>query len=155
MKRIIGFILIVTCVFCVSLQITASAKNDVHMKNRIIEVYEDGSYGVITVVEFPMKNRSTKTGHKSYEYYNSSNVKQWTIYLNATFTYTGTSATCTSATPSYTINNNSWSVTKAESRYSGAKATGEYTVKKYTAGVVTQTVNKILTLTCSASGVLS
>ena len=151
-RKTISFILSALFVVAtVSVGTAAFAYDTVGQSRTIIETYEDGSYGVVTVTEFQSETRATKNGQKKYEYYNSSNVKQWTVYLNASFTYTGSSATCTSATPSYSINNNTWSVTKALASRSGATATGTFTVKQY--GIFT--VDKTLTLTCSASGVLS
>ena len=156
MKKLLLFLLVVLCAFCVPLQLSASAENyEGEPVLSYIETYDDGSYGVITITVVTDPSKASTSGQKSYDYYNSNNVLQWSIYLKGTFTYTGSSATCTSASTSYSINNNSWSVTKAQASRSGATATGEFTVKKYTLGVPTQTVNKTLTLTCSPTGVLS
>lgn len=155
-RKIISFILSVLFVVATVSGGTAAFAYDAAGQSRsIIETYEDGSYGVVTVTEFQSKTRATKSGQKKYEFYNSSNVKQWTVYLNGTFSYTGSSASCTAASTSYSISNTAWSVTKAQASRSGATATGSFTVKRYELGVLAQTVNKTLTLTCSASGVLS
>lgn len=120
------------------------------------EYYDDGSYAVITVEEEPSFARSsTKTGSKSYTYYNSSDVKQWTVTVKGTFSYTGSSATCTSASVSHTIYNTNWKKDTATASRSGRTATGKFVMKKYFLGVSVKTVNKTLTLSCSNSGTLS
>ncbi len=156
MKKAIICILAIMTAICIPVSLSASALEPAEPQSvSYTETFEDGSYGIVTITVFPAPTRASTSGQKKYTYYNANNVKQWTVYLNGTFTYTGSSATCTAASTSYSINNNTWSVTKAAASRSGATATGSFTVKKYTAGVVTQTVNKTLTLTCSASGTLS
>lgn len=153
MKKIISVILVFLFLSSIQLFVLAYAEDE-EVVLKTVETFADGSYGVTTFTVTSV-DRATKTGEKGYTYYNSSNVAQWTVYIHGTYTYTGSSATCTAASTSYSINNNSWSVTKATASRSGATATGEFTVKRYTLGVVTQTINKTLTLTCSPTGVLS
>ena len=122
----------------------------------VIEHYANGDYAVITMQDASEKaNTGTVTKSKYYDYYDSSNVLQWTIQLTATFTYNGTTATCTSATPGHTIYNTSWQVTKETASRSGATATGEFTIKKYVLGIPVKTVNKTLTLTCTPNGTVT
>lgn len=155
-KKTLLFLLVAIFAFCVPLQLSAYAEGS---KDEpvlsYIETYDDGSYSVITITVVTDPSKASTSGQKSFDYYNSNHVLQWSIYLNGTFTYTGSSATCTAASTSYSISNNSWTVTKAKASRSGATATGEFTVKRYELGVLAQTVNKTLTLTCSATGVLS
>ena len=120
-----------------------------------IELFENGSYAVTTIKNVGHNTKGTVTKNKSYTYYDSSNVQQWMVSLTATFSYNGSTASCTSATPSYSINNTAWKITKAETSISGATATGDFTAKKYVLLVPIQTVNKTLTLTCSASGIVT
>lgn len=125
-----------------------------------IEHYADGSYGVITLKDVSVvtggdASRGTVSKTKSYKYYNSSNEHVWTVSLTATFSYTGSSATCTSATPSHTIYNSNWKVTNETASISGNSATGNFTVKRYVLLIPVETVNKTLTLTCSNTGVVT
>lgn len=123
-----------------------------------IEYFSDGSY-MITTIEtvdgISLMSTSTITGSKSYHYYNSKDVEQWTATIIGTFSYNGSSATCTSSSTSYTIYNSNWKVTEATATKSGNKAIGKFTVKYYFLGIPTKTIEYTLTLSCSANGVLS
>ncbi|MBO5290709.1 MAG: hypothetical protein J6K64_06385 [Clostridia bacterium] len=118
--------------------------------------FEDGSYIVITLEETTYSRATnTKSGSKTYTYTNSDNEKQWSVTLNGTFTYTGSTATCTNATISKVIYDDAWKFTSATTSKSGNKATGNITAKKYFLGIAIKTVNDSITLTCSATGTLS
>lgn len=122
-----------------------------------IEYFEDGSYIVTELTESTITTFAAKTvsNSKSSHYYESNNSKAWTVTLNATFSYTGSSATCTKATTSNTIYNDAWKVTSAVASKSGNKGTGAFTVKKYAIGIPIKTMNRTVTITCSNSGVCS
>lgn len=123
-----------------------------------IEYFSDGSYlitTIATVSDIAPMSTSTKSGSKSYHYYNSKDVEQWTATIIGTFSYNGSSATCTSSSTSYTIYNSNWKVKEATATKSGNKAIGNFTVKYYFLGVPTKTIEHTLTLSCSATGVLS
>lgn len=125
--------------------------------DKYVEYFEDGSY-IVTELEtsgISTFAASTKNYSKSASYYNSDNEKEWTITLSGTFSYTGSSATCTKATKSYKIYDDRWKVTSSSASKSGNKATGNFTVKRYLAGIPIRTVNKSLTITCSKTGVCS
>lgn len=125
--------------------------------DKYVEYFEDGSY-IVTELEtsgISTFAASTKNYSKSASYYNSDNEKEWTITLSGTFSYTGSSATCTKATKSYKIYDDHWKVTSSSASKSGNKATGNFTVKRYLAGIPIRTVNKSLTITCSKTGVCS
>ncbi len=160
MKKVLSIIL--TLLLMISLCLFAFAETTDHIVSSTVDVYSDGSYGVTTITESVAVStvstnapRATKPGSISYSHYDASNVLLWKVTLNATFTYNGTTATCTSATPSYTVYGSAWKVTKSTASHSGNTATGSFTAKRYTLGIPVETVNKTLTLTCSPSGVLS
>ncbi len=119
--------------------------------------FEDGSYIVISEVTETVIARAsyTKGGTKSYTYYDSDGDAQWKATLDAQFTYTGSSATCTSSKITYTVYNSSWKITEATATKSGNKATGDVTAKKYILGIPFRTVEETITITCSANGTLS
>lgn len=118
--------------------------------------FEDGSYIITTIFEESSITRaaSSKTGQKTATFYNSDNVAQWSATLKGTFTYNGSSATCTASSITYKIYSSNWKIASASATKSGNKATGKATAKRYLI-VPVQTVEKTITLTCSASGVLS
>lgn len=120
------------------------------------EYYEDGCYAEIIIEEEPSLTRSsTKTGTKSVNYRNSDGKILWTVAVKGTFSYTGSSATCTASSVSYTINDSGWKKYSATASKSGRTATGKFVMKYYVLGINTKTVNKTLTLSCSNSGTLS
>lgn len=125
--------------------------------DQYVEYFEDGSYIVTELKTSGISTfaASTKNYSKSASYYNSDNEKEWTVTLSGTFSYTGSSATCTKATKSYKIYDDHWKVTSSSASKSGNKATGNFTVKRYLAGIPIRTVNKTLTIICSNSGVCS
>lgn len=160
MKKTLSIILsLLLMIFLCSLSF---AETTDHIVSSTVYVYSDGSYGVTTITEsrddFIVSTnalKATKLGSISYSHYNASNVLLWKVTLDATFSYNGSTATCISATPSYTIYNSLWKVTKATASHSGNTATGSFTAKRYTLGIPVETINKTLTLTCSPNGTIS
>lgn len=155
MKKIIAVLLAVVMMLGVC-PISALASENVTTETDV-EYFEDGSYMVTEMTTSTISTFAAKTVSKtkSAHYYDSNDNKEWTVSLSATFSYTGSSATCTGATTSHTIYNDAWKVTSAVPSKSGNKATGTFTVKKYVLGIPVKTVNKTLTITCSNTGVCS
>ena len=155
MKKLISLlsVIIMIAVMCPA---TAFA-NDEIVTDRYVEYFDDGSYIVTELTESTITTFAAKTVSKSKasHYYESDNSKAWTVILSATFSYTGSSATCTKATTSSTIYNSSWKVKSAVASKSGNKATGTFTVKKYVLGVPLKSIDRTLTITCSNTGVCS
>lgn len=136
---------------------TVAFANEKNTTDSYIDYFEDGSYIVTEIETSTISTFSTSSTSKTKTstYYDDNDNKLWTICLAATFSYTGSSATCTKATTSYSIYNSYWKVTKGTASRSGRTATGDFTVKKYVLGVPVKTINKTLTLTCSNTGVCS
>lgn len=155
MKKLISLlsVILMIAVMCP----TTAFANDEIVTESSVEYFDDGSYIVTEIAENSITTFAAKTVSKSKSatYYDGNDAKQWTVTLSATFSYTGSSATCTSATTSSTIYNSAWKVTSAVASKSGNKATGTFTVKKYVLGIPVKTVNKTLTITCSNTGVCS
>lgn len=152
MKKTLSLVLVLVLAlssFCINATANTDDENTVY--------FEDGSYIVISeITETTIARASnTKGGTKSYTYYNSDGDALWKATLDAQFTYTGSSATCTSSKITYTIYDSSWKITEATATKSGNKATGNVTAKKYFLGIPTKTVEETITITCSANGTLS
>lgn len=138
---------------CFSISVSAADNTTV---NTTIEYFDDGSYAVITVSEESINARATtKTGSKVYTYKNSDGETQWTYKVTGTFSYTGSSATCTAVSDSYTISNDNWHMSSHSCSKSSNTANGSVTMKYKFLGITTNTVSRNITLTCSATGVLS
>ncbi|MBQ7597503.1 MAG: hypothetical protein IJU56_02875 [Clostridia bacterium] len=95
------------------------------------------------------------TESKHYSYYDNNSNLDWRASITATFSYNGTSASCTDVSKSTTIYDSAWKCTSSSCSKSGATATGNFTFKRYVLLVPVQTVNKTLTLTCDANGNVS
>lgn len=144
--------LLLSCLlFFMCFNITAFASES----NESITYFDDGSYIITVITESPTQATKTKSGTKTTSYYNADNEKVWDATLRETFTYTGSSATCTNSTISYNIYNNNWKITSATASKSSNKAIGDIIAKRYVLGIPTKTVEQTITLTCSASGTLS
>lgn len=112
----------------------------------------------LTVDQNPVSTcATTKTtsGSKTVKYRNASGNILWSFTLSASYTYNGSSATCTSVSTSSSINDTAWKLSNITKSKSSNKATGSVTAKEYFLGVPFNTVTESLTLTCNASGNLS
>ncbi len=154
MKKIIS-ILTLICLF-VALPCNAFAQSEqtTESNDQSYTTYlDDGSYYVTTVTE--SMARSTKTGSKTTIYNDSNGNAQWKVVVTGTFSYTGTSSTCTSVSHSVTIYDDAWYTYSQTSYKSSNKAIAEVTMKKKLLGIVTSTRSVNLTLSCDANGNLS
>lgn len=157
MKKVISLILTFIMMFSIC-SVSAFAVNTENVVSETIEYFEDGSYLVVTLVEegnSVARATSTTTGSKTATIYNADDVKLVTLKLTATFSYTGSSATCTAASTSYTIHNDNWKVKSATATKSGNKAIGEFVSKRYTLLIPVQTINSTVTITCSNTGTMT
>lgn len=155
MKKIVAVFLSVLMLLAFPVAAYADETDDTVVSSTV-EYFEDGSYLVTTIEEQPTLTRaSTKSGSKSSKYYDSDDELQWVVTVKGTFSYTGSSATCTSASTTYSIYDTSWKVTSATATKSGRTATGKFTVKKYVTFIPMITRNATVILSCSNSGTLS
>lgn len=117
--------------------------------------FDDGSYMTVEIITSETRASGSKTGAKQYTYYDSSSVAQWKAVLTGTFTYTGSSATCTSSSMDVTIYDSSWYVISKSSSKSGSKAIGSAIIGEKTGVTSVAKIPVNLTLTCDANGNLS
>ncbi len=157
MKKLLSAILAVCIAFSfAALTVSAETAESAVASNQQIEYLEDGGYIIVTVEEDASPRATTsKTGKKTFDCYNDDDEKIWTAVVTGTFTYTGSSATCTSSSTSYTIHNTSWHHYSSSASKSSNKAIGDFVFKKRVLGITIQTLQKTVTLTCSATGSLS
>lgn len=157
MKKTLSLIL--TIIILLFSTISVFAEGEDSIISQTTEYFEDGSY-IITILTIEDENTttratSTKSGSKTITIYNSYDEKLVVLKLTATFNYTGSSATCTSAVSTYTLYNSNYKVTSSSGITSGNKGIGNFTVKKYFVGVPIKTMEHTITITCSNTGVLS
>ena len=79
----------------------------------------------------------------------------FSVTVTGTFTYTGSSSTCTKSIASATSKNANWKISSKSASKSGNKATAKATAKRYVDGTAVETQNCTVTLTCSSNGSLS
>lgn len=117
--------------------------------------FEDGSYATIEITSNEVRASGSKTGSKSYTYYNSDSVRQWKATLTGSFTYTGSSATCTSSDINVTIYDSDCYVISQNAGKSGNTARGSVTMGLTLLGGTVEKTSASLTLKCDANGNLS
>jgi len=150
-KKIAATVLACLMVMCL-LPLKAGAAESVEEVTR----YEDGSYTVTTVEKSAVTRASgTTSGRNIKNHYSSDNVLQWRAVLDASFSYNGSSATCTSVNSfNVTIYNSDWSVGSKSTSRSGNTAYGYLTMNRKIVGG-TQGVPVTVTLSCDKNGNLS
>lgn len=158
MKKIFAFVISVVMLLSVCI-VSAYAQDEAIIQSEPVEYLEDGSYivTVLTVEEENTMARATysKTGAKTVTIYNDDDEAMVVMKLTGTFTYNGSTATCTNASTSYTVYGSNWKVTSAVASKSGNVAKGDFVAKRYLLLVPVQTETASPTITCSVSGVLS
>ena len=156
MKKCMILLLTITLAFCHPSIATAAVPTDA----TIVKTFEDGSY-IETVIKktasasSARSTTSTITGKKTNTYKNSAGNAVWSVTVTGTFTYNGSSATCTSSTVSATSYNSNWKISSSSASKSGATAKATVSAKRYADGTYIRTMTQSVSLTCSKNGTLS
>ena len=151
MKRFVCFVL--SFFLLLSAASTASAA-EITASEEIIS-FEDGSYLIIETVQSMVRSSDTSSGFKRYVYCDENDTVKWRAILTGTFTYDGTTATCTdSSVTTYVYASNWYEVSKSAGK-SGNTATGSVTMGRTVLGITVAKETYSLTLTCSPNGTLS
>jgi len=146
MRKIMSIVLVV-CFVALS-PLCVSARQDYCEKI----VLENGSYFLVEVTDVGIRAANTISGSKSYTYYESDGVAQWKATLYGSFSYTGSSALCTSSSVDVTIYKSAWSVKTKSASKSANTASANVSVQKKLVGI---TVPASISLSCNANGKLS
>lgn len=148
MKRVLCAVMTLMLVFCV-LPVSAFAS-----ENEIIYL-DDGSYITVETITSGMRASGSVSGGKQYTHYGNDGGSNWKAVLNGSFTYTGSSATCTSSSVNVTIYDSSWYVISKSASKSGNQAIGSVTMGEKADGVTVMKVPVSLSLQCDPNGNLS
>lgn len=130
---------------------------------------DDGSYIEITITEespklqlftsaqtkISSKSTKTKTAVKTAQAKNSSGTNIWYVKVTGTFTYNGSSSSCTKSVATAASQHSSWSIKSKTPSKSGNTAKATATAVKKLDGTVTQSMTRTVSLTCSKTGNLS
>lgn len=151
MKRVFSA-LIVLLLLVGMLPLSVSAATEVTDKEVIW--FEDGSRVEIITEKSLARVPNTVTGSKTKNYYDANNNLDWTAKLTATFAYSGSYYTCTTANCVVTRYDTSWSVISNNTVRSSNTATTRLTMGLSSGGATYQYPYTIK-LTCSSTGTLS
>lgn len=126
-----------------------------------IEYLSDGSYCLTEIhedsvpsLELFATNR-TRTASKTTKYYSSSGNTLWYVKITATFTYNGTTSSCTSAFATADSYSSVWKISRKSASKSGNKATAAATATQYANSKPVSSHTRTVTLTCNKNGNLS
>lgn len=88
------------------------------------ETYEDGTSCLVSVYQEVPRTRAsgTTTGHKDYGYQDESGAVVWTLTVHGSYSYNGSSATCTGVSCNYSISDSAWSRVSTSKSRSGNTA---------------------------------
>lgn len=148
-------VLLMVSLLCLSNINVAYAQSDI--QGYIEEVFEDGSYIETHIVQdVNFARSSTTSGKKTSNYKDSSGVVLWSVTVSGTFTYNGSSATCTSSSISTTCPSSNWKLSDKRAFKFNNVAYASVIAKEYKAlNICVKTVDKTVALTCDKNGKLS
>ena len=123
-------------------------------KKEIIKL--DNGYYLETIIEETSMARAAnqKTARKTANYKNAQGAIMFSVTVTGTFTYTGSSSTCTKSVAEASSKNTNWKISSKSASKSGNKATAKAIAKRYVDGVAVETQNCTVTLICSSNGSL-
>ena len=121
----------------------------------LVVQFEDGSYITEKITLTQFRRRGTVSGSKEQNFYDSNGNICWKVILYGTFSYNGSSATCTSSSCDVTIYSSDWYVISKSAGKSGNSATASVTMGELAAGVTVKQVPIFLVLNCDGKGNIS
>ncbi len=157
MKKIIASVMMVSLLLCTvfSLPVSAAEMPMNEVTTTTIEYLENGDYieTVLTVYETNSR-AATKQGTKTSNYKNSSGTVLWCVTVYGSFTYNGTTSSCTSVSRSTESFNSNWTIKSSSCTKSGncASATATATLNKL---IGSEDHSLTVNLYCSPYGIIS
>ena len=160
MKKILVYIL--TLLLVLQTTATVAYAHSDSVSYTATTYLEDGYYVVTTITTNNPRtsistyaSTNTKTASKTSKFYNGSNQLVWYVKVTGTFTYGNGSAQCTKADVDVKSYSSYWKLSNVSAARSGATAYASATGKKIINGIVMQTINETVSLTCNSKGELS
>lgn len=159
-RKFVLLLTIISLIYSVSAAPLSVKASDI--PSSTIELLDNGYYfeTVIEDEKSPMLSEArattkyiTKT--KTTQFKNSSGDVLWSVSIKATFSYDGTTAKCTSCTPSASSFASTWTIKSVTSSKSGNSATAKAVATHTGPSGATQDITKSVTIKCSATGVVS
>lgn len=162
MKKTLS-LLIVGFLFCTFFSFSAFAEDPINEPDSgtivDIEYLDNGDYIVTYLDDGEIygdgnDKSTTVTKTKTKKYLNSAGDTMWAIRVQGTFTYNGTTCTCTKAAHKATSYASTWTIISASHSKSGNHATATATAR-HQGSTGYQDYTRSVTLTCSPTGVFS
>lgn len=147
-------VIVLALLILTMLPFSVIAAAEVETTSEIIYL-DDGSYITIEITQMESRASGTKSGSKTYTYRGSDGNEKWKAVLRGTFSYTGTSATCTASSCDVTITDTDWYIVSKTTSKSGNSAVGELTMGHKFIGITISKESISMKITCDANGNLS
>ena len=130
MRKTISYLAVITLLFAFLATPTSAIQYETTYLSPTVTYFEDGSY-VVTVISEEMAENSasllsvskTKMATKDAHYYDSEHVLQFTVSVNATFSYDGRTSKAVRAAYKYHISSPNWQFISGDKQCEGATAT--------------------------------
>ncbi len=157
-KKSISITLIIAVICCTVLSLSVGAASE-NYSVVDIECLNNGDY-IETVISdideqvVPSVGRASKSITKTRYYKNSEGTVLWSVSITGTFTYNGTTSTCTSCSHKTTSPASAWSITSSSHSKSGNTATARATAT-YETATTSKDYQMSISIKCSASGTIS
>ena len=151
MKRVVTWCLLIAMIGCIIPTFGYAAATE----DKIVAVFGDGSYITEEIAVTQPRASGSKAGTKSHTYYSEDGTAKWKATLTGTFSYTGTSATCTGASCNVTIYDSAWHTISKTATKSGNTANASVTIGKKLLGVTVAQIPTSISITCDNNGNLS
>ena len=149
MKRMTSTILAVLVLLCC---LSAAAGADSPTETIRLE---NGDYIELTVQTLPVRAAMNRSGTKSCSYRNSDGTLAWKAILHGSFTYNGSTSSCTSASCTVSVYNDDWSLVSKSAVKNGNAAEATVVMGYKVLGVAAEKITRQLTLSCDKNGNLS
>lgn len=146
MKRLLSALL------CIVMLLTVLPIRGQAFEQTDIQWLDDGSRIETVIREVPVRASNARVYSKESNCYDEDGNLDWTITLNATFTYDGVTAKAPSASVSVTIHDSDWEVVSKYASTSGAVAKADVTLSRSALGVVVEKPSYTVTLSCTPDG---
>ncbi len=147
--------LICVMLICAALLPGKALAAEYPVKTEEMICFEDGSYITVEISVMEERSSTVKRGNKTYVYRSNDGTEEWRAVLYGTFTYTGTTSTCTAASSSVTISDSRWYVVSETAGKNGRSAVGELTMGRKWLGITVDKETVNMRITCDANGNLS
>lgn len=119
LSKLLVFILLLNLLVSVNVQAKEQAGTE-----KI--VFSDGSYILSEITVIQSRAASVRKADRYYDYYNAKDVRQWRATLTGTFTYDGTTSSCTAVSTNFTVYASGWTLDSVSEHKIGNQAIGDF-----------------------------